>query len=49
MICLAITDDSKYYITGSDNKSIKIFDFEKNDPILFLENAHAGFNLRNHL
>jgi len=37
---VAISNDNKYVISGSGDKSIKIFDFETKQEIYNIENAH---------
>jgi len=39
---LAITSDSKYIISGSEDRSIKVFDFTTKELFCHFENAHSG-------
>jgi len=39
---LALTKDDRYIIIGSTDRSIKIFDFQKRQPLFTFENVHEG-------
>jgi len=40
--CVAISADDKYIISGSEDKSIKVFDLEIKQQIYHFADAHQG-------
>ncbi len=41
-----MTPDNKFIISGSSDKSIKVFDFETRELVHKFEKAHLGKNIR---
>ncbi len=39
---MAITPDNKYFISGSEDKSIKVFDLSTQEEVYTFVNAHEG-------
>ena len=40
--CLAVSTDNKYIVSGSDEKSLKVFDLENKKELHHLSGAHAS-------
>ena len=40
--CIAITSDARFIVSGSGDKSIKIFDLESKEPVHHFKDAHTG-------
>jgi len=42
---VAVTSDQRYVISGSNDKSIKVFDLRTNQQVHHFENAHQGIEI----
>ena len=42
---MAVTSDGKYIISGSEDKSIKVFDLQTKQQVRHFENAHKGIKV----
>lgn len=42
MLCLAATRDCRYLVAGLEDKSLRVFDLEKLEPVYVFENSHES-------
>ncbi len=42
MLCVTISSDDKYIVSGSEDKSIKIFNLESREEVYHFVGAHKG-------
>jgi len=45
---VAVTSDSKFLISGSQDRSIKVFDLDTKKQVHHFQNAHEGYSNYSH-